>query len=193
MQMDENEAFCSAMNPTLKPPINATSFIIANDTTGRSSVRTTKNSISFTVISCHQGKEPNVKTVLWSWAANDEQTEELDASSGDGDCGCTVQGWAPALQGAKVYFRFICWVHQQKVCRSQQHIQEGLFAGCHVSFYKMVRRLLNPRHERVKIKAPFTQSKRLVSLKKTLTQSCYRSLLPIYSDDCYKLHRIWDR
>ncbi len=47
MQMDENEAFCSAMNPTLKPPINATSFIIANDTTGRSSVRTTKNSIFF--------------------------------------------------------------------------------------------------------------------------------------------------
>ena len=65
IQMDDDEAFYSAINTTISPPINTTSLFMANGTSDRSSVSTAKNSIFF-LPSFHAIKEksPNVKAVL---------------------------------------------------------------------------------------------------------------------------------
>ena len=43
MQMDDNQTFYSAINTTISPPLTATSFVVANNITARSSVSTAKN------------------------------------------------------------------------------------------------------------------------------------------------------
>ena len=65
MQMDDNEALYSAINTTISPLINATSFVIANDITDRRSVSTAKNTRFFTVISCCEEKEPECEECVF--------------------------------------------------------------------------------------------------------------------------------